>query len=253
MSEPEEGEIDLRARGPDGVPVDPIGTPALSDNGRTVTPTVSVGVATLSCVDNHERLQKRKRNDDHAADDDDDEQTGQKLTSKQRKSLKRAHDYARTKAGETIVKVHSPGTIIARRLVAFIGQQRQAGRLFDCAPSLIQAWFESKVPELLIDEIPAQLVDEMVSERATTTHSQMLLQTDLLSGEGRVDHLTTLILDLPQRLTGKQLGIIEPHLKHYVIKLVQKFATVHSSVLAATAELLRSAKLSNTRLNWAIR
>ena len=82
MSEPEEGEIDLRARGPDGVPVDPIGTPALSDNGRTVTPTVSVGVATLSCVDNHERLQKRKRNDDddHAADDD--EQTGQKLTSK---------------------------------------------------------------------------------------------------------------------------------------------------------------------------
>jgi len=71
MSEPEEGEIDLRARGPDGVPVDPIGTPALSDNGRTVTPTVSVGVATLSCVDNHERLQKRKRNDDddRAADD----------------------------------------------------------------------------------------------------------------------------------------------------------------------------------------
>ena len=72
MSEPEEGEIDPRARGPDGVPIVPIGAPALSDNGRTVAPTVSVGVATLSCVDNHERLRKRKRNDDddHAADDD---------------------------------------------------------------------------------------------------------------------------------------------------------------------------------------
>ena len=77
----------------------------------------------------------------------------------------------------------------------------------------------------------------------------MLLQTDLLSGERRVDYLTTLISDLPQRLTGKQLGSIEPHLKHYVNKLVQKFATVHSSVLSATIGLLRSAELDNTRLN----
>ena len=172
MSEPEEGEIDPQARGPDRVPVVPIGAPALSDNGRTVAPTESVGVATLSCVDNHERLAKRKRNDDEgaAAIERSDEHIGQKLTSKQRKSMKRRLNYARAQAGETIVKVSSPGTIIARRMVAFIGQHRQAGRHFDCAHSLIQAWFDNKVPELLIDEIPEQLVDEMVSERATTTY-----------------------------------------------------------------------------------
>ena len=47
MSDPEEGEIDARARGPDGVPVVPTGAPALSDNGRTVAPIVSVVVITV--------------------------------------------------------------------------------------------------------------------------------------------------------------------------------------------------------------
>jgi hypothetical protein len=86
--------------------------------------------------------------------------------------MKRALDYARTKAGETIVKVSSPGTIIARRLVEFIGQQRQAGRVFDCAPSLARAWFDDPFSsQLLMDEIPEHLLDEMVSRaRHPTTH-----------------------------------------------------------------------------------